>query len=116
VHELHAEPGAEGLDPVGHLLEARNAAVVPQGRQPGQLEAGGVGAAAAYQHHARATFGAGHEILGQLLLDVPVVVHPEIDAHGRHEQPVPGGHAADLHRRKKMLQVGHGWVPSPASG
>ena len=107
MHQLNAETGAKRLDRRDHFFQGRDACVVPQGGQAGQLQPRRVHAAAAHQDHARPPFGAGRQVAGQLVGDEAVFVHAEIDAHGRHEQPVFGRHPADLDRGKKVFEDGH---------
>ena len=55
-----------------------------------QFHAGGVHPTAAHKHHAHTAFGPCNHVSDQLLSHMPFIVHTEVDAHGRHEQPVLG--------------------------
>jgi hypothetical protein len=60
--------------------------------------------AAAQQHHTHPAPGPGSQIFNELIRDMTVVIHSEVDAHGRHEQPVFHRHVANGNGIKKMGQ------------
>ena len=111
VHQLHTKTDIMGLDAPDHFRKRGDAPLIPQGGQVRQFQTGGMNPGAAHEDHPGSAPGPGSEIFGQLIGDVIVFVHAEVDAHGRHEQPVLGFHPPDFDGIEKVLENGHGASP-----
>jgi hypothetical protein len=68
--------------------------------------------AATHQEHPGTPPGPGHEIIDELLGNEALLVNAEVDAHGRHEKSVFGGHGPNRDGAEKMGEYGHALVAS----
>jgi len=105
VEELYPDPGPVLLHLSRQAAQGGDEAIVPNPGHFGEIQAVGMDRTAADNNHARAGLRPQSQVGPMTLGDKPLLVHPEIDAHGRHDQAVAHVHAPQADGGKEMFQM-----------